>query len=131
MRRRRHGRRVVPVGMLPLPKLPVIVVSNRPLRDMTADAFAALVAANDPPQLVYAPAPGLVIPPVPEAPSGTEVKEALATACDIMAEFPFADTASAANALALLLTPIMRPSIAGPVPLALLDKPKRGTGATL
>src|SRR5205807_7134299 len=50
---------------------------------------------------------------------------------DIFAEFPFVDEASRANTLGLLLTPLLRPAIPGEVPLALLDKPKRGTGASL
>jgi hypothetical protein len=82
-------------------------------------------------RLVYVPPPSLVIPRVPAAPTAEQVQFAVATAWDILAQFPFADGASAANALALLLTPILRPAIAGPVPLALIDKPKRGTGATL
>ena len=53
-------------------------------------------------------------------------------ACDALrdpiGDFPFVDDASRANSLALMLTPILRQAIPGPVPLALIDKPKRGTG---
>lgn len=38
-------------------------------------------------------------------------------------------TSSRAHALALLLTPIVRPMIAGPTPIYFIDKPKPGTGA--
>jgi hypothetical protein len=38
---------------------------------------------------------------------------------------------SKANALALLLTPMLRSAIAGPVPLALIDAPQAGTGKSL
>ena len=46
-------------------------------------------------------------------------------------EFPYADAASKANTWALLLTPILRPAIQGNTPLALIDKPQAGTGASL
>ncbi len=48
-----------------------------------------------------------------------------------MGEFPYEDGASAANTLALMLTPLVRPAVAGPVPLALIDKPQAGTGGSL
>ncbi|HWR50070.1 MAG TPA: hypothetical protein VN428_03130, partial [Bryobacteraceae bacterium] len=44
---------------------------------------------------------------------------------------PFADEPSRANALASMLTPLVRPAIEGPVPLALFDAPQAGTGKTL
>jgi len=50
---------------------------------------------------------------------------------EVLVDFPFKDRASMANTLALLLTIVARPMIAGNVPLALLDKPQAGTGASL
>jgi hypothetical protein len=50
---------------------------------------------------------------------------------ELLGDFPFVDDASRANAMALLMTPIVRPMIDGNVPLALLDKPGAGTGASL
>jgi hypothetical protein len=49
----------------------------------------------------------------------------------LLGDFPFVDSASRANALALLLTFVLRPAILGPVPLAIIDKPGPGTGASL
>src|SRR5262249_10461123 len=46
-------------------------------------------------------------------------------------DFPFVDQASRANLLALVLTSIIRPAIAGCVPLALIDAPQAGTGKGL
>ena len=97
-------------------------------------AFVSMIGApgyDRPTRLVYCPAPGLIIPPVPDAPTGAQVEAALAVVDDLIGEFPFADDASRANTLALLLTPVLRPAIEGQVPLALIDKPKRGTGASL
>jgi hypothetical protein len=81
--------------------------------------------------LVYAPMPGLRVAPIPDHPTARQLSDARAVLFDILCEFPFDSFASMANMVALLLTPIVRPAIPGLVPLALLDKPKRGTGASL
>jgi hypothetical protein len=81
--------------------------------------------------LVYCPAPGLNIPPIPAEPTQADAQEAMATVADLFVDMPFAGAADRANLLALLTTPIVRPAIAGQVPMGLIDKPKRGTGATL
>src|ERR1019366_2314257 len=46
-------------------------------------------------------------------------------------DFPFANKASRANAIASMLTPVVRPAIDSPTPLALYDAPQAGTGKTL
>lgn len=81
--------------------------------------------------LFYAPDPDLVIPPVPDKPTKREVRESVALLEEIFCDFPFIDDASRANTIATLITPILRPMIRGPVPLALFDKPAAGTGASL
>ena len=82
-------------------------------------------------RLYYAPAPSFRLPPIPDQPSVEEVQGAVTMLGEVIADFPFVDEASRANALALLLTPILRPLIDGPVPLAAIDKPQSGTGASL
>ena len=82
--------------------------------------------------LWYAPAAGLVVPAVPDIPTDAEV----AAARDLiltewLGDFPFADTASKATAVAVLLLPLVRPMIDGPTPLHLIDAPTEGTGKTL
>jgi len=49
----------------------------------------------------------------------------------VIADFPFVDAASRANAIASMLTPICRPAIKDPTPLALYDATTQGTGKTL
>jgi len=49
----------------------------------------------------------------------------------LLGDFPFADQASRANALALLLLPFVRPLIDGPTPLHLIEAAKPGTGKGL
>lgn len=81
--------------------------------------------------LIYKPARELVIPCVPMTPADADVDRALALIWETNGEFPYIDGASKANALALLLTPVLRPAIDGQVPLALIDAPKAGTGKGL
>jgi hypothetical protein len=50
---------------------------------------------------------------------------------DLLGDFPFATEADRANALAMLLLPVVRPAIDGPTPLHLLDAPVQGSGKSL
>ena len=85
--------------------------------------------------LYYSPGTGLDLPAIPDDPTPEEVADAAALVCDAVADFPFVENdgvgASRANAVAALMTPIVRPMIAGRVPMLLLDKPQMGTGASL
>jgi hypothetical protein len=82
-------------------------------------------------RLIYRPAPGVTFPPLPPVPTSDDIQRALALLDEAIGEFPYVDDASKANALALLLTPILRTAITGPVPLALIDAPQAGTGKSL
>lgn len=82
-------------------------------------------------RLYYCPDPGLIVPSIPDVPSDAEVEAARDTLIDLVGEFPFADRASLANAMAILLSILMRPVISGHVPLAIVDAPVQGTGKTL
>lgn len=81
--------------------------------------------------LYYYPTPKLTIPPIPDKPTDNDVKAAIELALEPLADFPFDTEASRANAIGTMFTPILRPMMAGPVPLALFDKPQQGTGASL
>lgn len=80
---------------------------------------------------VYAPAPGFRATPVKADPASADVRGAVGLLLEALEGFPFVDQASRANALALLLTPVVRPTLPGSVPLALLDATKAGTGKGL
>jgi hypothetical protein len=83
-------------------------------------------------RLWYHPAAGLAVPPVPPAPTRTEVARARdLLQGELLGDFPFRDAASQAHALAGLLLPFVRPLIGGPTPLHLFDAPVEGTGKTL
>lgn len=81
--------------------------------------------------LYYAPAEGLQIPTIPDRPTEEDMAAALALLEDAIQDFPFFEAADHANALALLVTAIVRAAIRGPVPLAIIDAPQKGTGKTL
>jgi len=83
-------------------------------------------------RLYYTPAPGLAKVHILKNPGQKEAQAAAAFIFnELLKDFPFADDASGVNALGALLTPIVRPSIAGRVPLAVIDAPQAGTGKTI
>ncbi len=82
-------------------------------------------------RLVYVPLPTLRIPPVPVEPTWEQIVDALALIDETIGEFPYQNEASKANTVGLLLTPLMRQSITGQVPLALIDATRPGTGKSL
>jgi hypothetical protein len=68
---------------------------------------------------------------VPDVPDEVEQQEAISLLKEVLCDFPFDSLASAVNALAAMITPVLRPIIQGCVPMALIDKPQAGTGASL
>lgn len=82
-------------------------------------------------RLIYAPAPGLEVPDVPDLPTREQIDAAKRLIWEAIGEFPYANQASAANTIALMLTPIVRPALAGNVPIGLIDAPQAGTGKGL
>ena len=81
--------------------------------------------------LYYWPSPKLSVPLIQDKPTDSDLKVAIDLALEPLADFPFDSEASKANAIATMLTPVLRPLVDGPVPMALFDKPQQGTGASL
>lgn len=82
-------------------------------------------------RLYYAQADMLQIPEIPDYPTKEDATKAAKIIIDeVLHDFPFLDQASRANALAAFVTTIVRPMITGQVPIALIDKPAPGTGAS-
>ena len=77
--------------------------------------------------LYYHPSAGLDLKPIAAAPTDTEIGKAKKLLRKLLRQFPFANEIHLANAYALLLTPIVRPIIHGPVPLAVIDAPIPGS----
>ena len=83
-------------------------------------------------RLLYVPAPGFDVPPIPARPTPADVAAARALICDeLLGDFPFVSPAERAHAVALLLLGFLRGMVDGPTPLHLIEKPTPGTGATL
>lgn len=82
-------------------------------------------------RLYLTPCPGLADVSVPESPTAGQVDRSVRIIEDVLNGFPFADAASYANAVGLLITPVVRNAISGNVPLALIDAPQAGTGKSL
>lgn len=82
-------------------------------------------------RLYFAPAPGFVLPEIPEKPTEDDVAGAVALVSEVFQDFPFVDASSKANTFGMLLSTVIRPLIKGPVPLAILDKNQAGVGASL
>jgi hypothetical protein len=69
---------------------------------------------------------------VPDEPTGAEIGAARRLIVDeLLGDFPLASDADRAHAVAALLQPIVRPMIAGPTPLYLIESPTPGTGKSL
>ncbi len=123
------ARNILAAWELPFPGLQAVVESPA----LRPDGSVLDAPGYDPATLLfYAPAPGLQVPPVPATPTSDQVRAARTLLLDdLLGDFPFADDASRAGALALLLTPILRPALAGHVPLCIVDAPQAGTGKSL
>lgn len=82
--------------------------------------------------LWYQPGRGFAMPDVPERPSTEQVGDARRLICeDLLGDFPFVTPSDAANAVALLMLPVVRDLIDGPTPLHLIEAPSPGTGKGL
>ncbi|MDR3708731.1 MAG: hypothetical protein P4L33_10545 [Capsulimonadaceae bacterium] len=81
-------------------------------------------------RIYYLPEPGLEIGDTTPSPESVAAARSLIEE-EIFVNFPFADQASKAHAMALVLLPFLRPLISGPTPLHLIDAPQAGTGKSL
>ncbi|MBI2843048.1 MAG: hypothetical protein HYX78_06570 [Armatimonadetes bacterium] len=68
---------------------------------------------------------------VPEHPTREDVQESVGLIDELLRDFPFDSQASKANAIALLLSPVVQPAIDGCTPLFLIDAPVMGSGKSL
>lgn len=108
--------------LLTITEVPVIRSDGSILAQLGYDAATSLY---------YHPSSDLIMPTIPDTPTESDLKAATALIKDVICDFPFDSEASGANAIAAMLTPIVRPMIEGLAPLAVFDKPQPGTGASL
>ncbi len=119
---------VMALSSWPFPALEAVVES--PILRPNGSVCAA--PGYDPEtRLFYRPLPGFECPEIPAEPGQRQIRAAMDLINEAVGEFPYADKASAANTLALVLTSLIRQAIDGPTPLGLVDAPQAGTGKTL
>jgi hypothetical protein len=81
--------------------------------------------------LLHLPEPGLVVPPVPERPTGEQTADAVALLDKMIDGFQFVSKHDRANYLGLLLTPLVRALVPPPYQLGAITAPQPGSGKTL
>ncbi|MDQ6526876.1 hypothetical protein RB608_24870 [Nocardioides sp. LHD-245] len=81
--------------------------------------------------LLFLPASGLVVPPVPSAPTLDQVSAAAALVLQMIGEFPFLTDHDRANYLAGLLSPLLRAVVPPPYKMIAIGAPERGSGKSL
>lgn len=82
-------------------------------------------------QMYFGRIPTLEIPPIPDNPTPEELQHAVGFFKETITDFPFVKEVDRVNALACIITAVIRPSIAGNIPIYIIDKPAPGTGAGL
>jgi len=122
------ARDILSLGQWSLPPLQGIIQAPVIREDGTILSEPGYDAAT---KLYYMPTPELSIPEIPDSPTYEDALKAMAFLMEVISDFPFDSDASRANALAVMITPLLRPLIVGKVPMALFDKPQPGTGASL
>lgn len=118
----------LPPGVLGFPALDGIV--NTPL---IRDDGSILVDPGYDLQskLFYSPEPGFRLPCIAEHPSTDHIEIAKALLDEMVEGFPFDGPSSKANYIGAILTPVLRPVIAGPTPMAAITAPAAGSGKSL
>jgi len=83
-------------------------------------------------RVYYAPAPAFVVLDVPDVPTWVEVRRAVRFVYhEVLYDFGFQAESDRANALGLLVTPLVRPHIRGCTPPFVVEAPQEGTGKGL
>ncbi|HUU96944.1 MAG TPA: hypothetical protein VM487_14490, partial [Phycisphaerae bacterium] len=73
----------------------------------------------------------LDVPPIPDNPSAADLQQARALIEEIHGDFPYEDQFSRANAIAAMITPVIRQMVDGCVPLGAVDSTQAGSGKGL
>jgi hypothetical protein len=81
--------------------------------------------------LYYAPSGVLEFPPISKNPNAAQVREAIQVMKEPLVDFPFAGPAEYAHALAYKIALFLLEQTHGPIPALAIDKPLRGSGASL
>ena len=112
---------------LKFPELESIIRSPVMRRD---GSIISLPGYDEATSLLYIDDPSLQVPTISLEPTKEDAQVAVNLLIHHLREFPFAEPSSEANALGAILTPIVRPVIDAPVPLALTSAVSPASGKT-
>lgn len=119
---------ILAIGNWPFPALEG--VTEAPI--LRPDGSVRTANGYDPStRLYYWPSQALEGLQIPTDPTEAEANAAVLALAEPLADFPFADKASKANALGMILTAVLRPAIPGATPLHVIDATSPGTGKGL
>ena len=121
-------RDVAALGEWPLPPLAGIIEAPTMRPDGSILSKPGYDATTG---LCYAPAADFDAPVIPDRPDARAVAQSADLLAEVFCDMPYDGQASRANAIAALVTPVLRSLIDGPVPLFLFDKPQAGSGGSL
>ncbi|WP_226352806.1 hypothetical protein [Pseudonocardia sp. ICBG601] len=82
-------------------------------------------------RLIFLPPDGLTVPPVPQEPTGADVRAAVGLLSQMLDDFAFKSEDDHANYLGMLLTPLLREICPPPYKLAAIGAPSPGSGKSL
>ncbi|MGE4153477.1 MAG: hypothetical protein AB7G17_14630 [Phycisphaerales bacterium] len=118
----------LPPGKLPFSSL--VALTEAPI--IRPDGSIRTEPGYDPAtRLYYLPGEPVDMPEIPERPTGKQLAAARETLEDLVADFPFVDQASRANAIGMIVGSVIRSAVDGPAPLAVVDATSPGTGKSL
>ncbi len=119
--------------MLATPQLPLPVLDRIvEVPTFTATGQLRTEPGYDPDgRTFYQPPENLIIRPVSDRPTPSEIRDAGALILEVFKEFDVVAPADTAHAVALMLQPFVRELIKGPVPCHVFDAPTPGTGKSL
>lgn len=118
----------LPSGRLPFPALVALTEAPiiRPDGTIRTD-----VGYDHATKLYYLPSEPVDMPRVPDNPTRKQITDARDLVSDLIADFPFVDQSSKANALGMIVGAVIRSAVDGPAPLAVVDATAPGTGKSL
>jgi len=119
---------ILSLHTLPFP--PLAAITETPI--IKSDGSIRGEPGYDPEtKLYYYSSNNLKLPEIIDEPTSDDVKDCSCLLMEMICDFPFEDNASKANAIGAIMTPVLRPLIHGMIPMALFNKPRAGTGASL
>jgi hypothetical protein len=123
-----NAKDVLAWGIWPFPPLDSVVASPIVRPDGTIVSEPGYDKST---RLYYIPEDGFSLPDIPDKPSPLQIGEAKKLIFDVIADFPFISEADRANAIGMMLTPMLRSAIKGCVPFAIINAPQPGSGKGL